>query len=131
VSAYDSWFAPVPRSTGLSAATALVIVTEPRASVATTLILQEMGYTVDFGSEPAYALRWLRRARYDVVMLGGPEVATPAFAERLRRAAPDSRIILLAESPLPEGALDRLRVEVLPPPVDVNTLVRQLVHPSI
>lgn len=126
MSAFESWFAPVPRSEGLSAITALVLVTDPRASVATTLVLQEMGYAVDLGSEPTYALRWLRRTRYDVVMLGGPEVATARFADRIRKAAPDSRIIMMASSDLPSDEMERLQVEVLAPPVDVNMLVERL-----
>lgn len=127
MSAYESWFAPVPRSDGLSAITALVLVTDPRASVAATLVLQEMGYAVDLGSEPAYALRWLRHTRYDIVLIGGPEVATAAFAERIRKAAPTSRIIMMASSDLPPRAIERLQVEVLAPPVDVNMLVERLI----
>lgn len=127
MSAYESWFAPVPRSSGLSTITGLVLVTDPRASVATTLVLQEMGYAVDLGSEPTYALRWLRHTRYDVVVLGGAEVATATFAERIRRAAPDARIIMIASGDLAPEAMERLQVEVLLPPVDVNMLVARLV----
>ena len=126
----DGWFAPLPRSGGLAARTALVVVSEPRAAVASTLVLQEMGYTVDLGSEPAYALRWLRRARYDVVLAGGAGVATTEFAASLRDAAPDSRILLLAERALAEGDLGALRIEVLQLPTDVNSLVERFIGTS-
>lgn len=123
MSGLENWFAPVPRSEGLAAQSALVVITDPRSAVATTLILQEMGLTVDLGTEPAYALRWLRRARYDVIVAGGPGVATLPFAARVRAAAPDARILLFVEEDLPEGDLDALDIEVLRPPVDVNVLV--------
>ncbi len=119
----EYWFAPLPRSGGLAARSALVLITDPRAAVAATLVLQEMGYTVDLGSEPTYALRWLRRARYDVVLAGGAGVATVEFASRLREAAPDARVLLMAERPLLEGDLGALNIEVLRLPMDVNALV--------
>lgn len=119
----EGWFAPNARSQGLTARSALVLVTDPRAAVAATLVLQEMGYTVDLGSEPGYALRWLRRARYDVILAGGVGVAIPTFAARLREAAPDARILLMAERALMDGDLGALRVEVLQMPMDVNALV--------
>ncbi len=126
----DGWFAPLPRSEGMAANTALVLVSDPRAAVAATLILQEMGYTVDLGSEPGYALRWLRRARYDVILAAGPAVSTVGFASRLREAASDARVLVLADRRLREGDLGAMGIELLPLPVDVNALVACLQPPA-
>lgn len=122
MAAFEGWFAPVPRGESMSARSALVVMSDLRPAVATTLILQEMGLTVDVGVEASFALRWLRRARYDVVVAGGPGVGDLAFAAQLRDAAPSARIVLLAE---PHTAVEagRLGVEVLTPPLDVNVLV--------
>lgn len=120
---FEGWFAPVPRSEQTAARSGLVIMTDTRAAVATTLILQEMGLTVDLGAEPEYALRWLQQARYDVVVAGGPGVGVLSFATRLRDAAPRSRILVAPEPGMePEDAV-RIHVELLKPPVDVNQLV--------
>jgi len=78
---------------------------------------------VDLGSEPGYALRWLRRASYDVIVAGGAEVGTVEFASKLRGAAAESRVLLMAEETMPPGSVRELGVEVLRPPVDVNALV--------
>lgn len=120
---FEGWFAPVPRSAHTAAQSGLVIMTDPRPAVATTLILQEMGLTVDLGAEPAYALRWLQQARYDVVIAGGPGIGVASFASRLRDAAPRSRILVVPEPGMrPEDAV-RIHVELLTAPVDVNQLV--------
>ncbi|MCK9486995.1 MAG: hypothetical protein M0R73_09930 [Dehalococcoidia bacterium] len=122
----EDWLAPPgrePLGRGMGTRSALVLITDPRAAVAATLVLQEMGHTVDLGSEPAYALRWLRRARYDVVLAGGAGVATPRFAARLREAAPDARILLMAERTLADDDLGDAGIEVLRLPMDVNALV--------
>lgn len=125
---FEGWFAPVPRSAHTSARSGLVIMSDPRPAVATTLILQEMGLTVDLGAEPDYALRWLRQARYDVVVVGGPGVGVLSFATRLRDAAPRSRILVVPEPGMrPEDAA-RIHVEVLTPPVDVNQLVSRFLE---
>ncbi len=120
---FDPWFAPVPWSDRPSTRSGLVIMTDARAAVAATLILQEMGLTVDVGAEPEYALRWLRKARYDVVVAGGAGVGVSAFASRLRDAAPRSRIVILPEPEMNPDDAVRLEVEILEPPVDVNQLV--------
>jgi len=120
---FEGWFAPVPRSERTATKSALVIHAEPHPAVATTLILQEMGFSVDLGAEPAYALRWLQQARYDVVVAGGPGVGVLSFATRVREAAPGSRILVIAEPGLRAEDAVRLGVEVLDPPVDVNHLV--------
>jgi len=125
---FEGWFAPVPRSAHTAARSGLVIMSDPRPAVATTLILQEMGLSVDLGAEPAYALRWLQQARYDVVVAGGPGVGVLSFASRLRDAAPQSRILVVPEPGMrPEDAI-RLHVEVLDPPVDVNQLVARFIE---
>ncbi|MEX1022546.1 MAG: hypothetical protein WD058_05310 [Dehalococcoidia bacterium] len=120
---FEGWFAPAARSGGLATRSALVVIADPKNAVAVTLVLQEMGLTVDLGSEPVYALRWLRRARYDVIVVGGPGVSTLEFAARLRETAAEARIILVTEQDLPPGDLDALGVETLGLPFDVNALV--------
>jgi hypothetical protein len=120
---FEGWFAPVPRSAQAASRSGLVIMSEPRPAVATTLILQEMGLSVDLGAEPDYALRWLRQARYDVIVAGGPGVGVLNFAASLRDVAPRSRILVVPEPGMrPEDAA-RIHVEMLAPPVDVNQLV--------
>ena len=120
---FEGWFAPVPWSDRTATRSGLVIMTNARAAVATTLILQEMGLTVDVGAEPEYALRWLRQARYDVVVAGGPGVGVAAFAANLRDAAPESRIVIVPEPEMNPDDAGILQVEILEPPVDVNQLV--------
>ena len=120
---FEGWFAPVPWSDRTATRSALVIMTDPRAAVATTLILQEMGLSVDVGAEPSYALRWLRQARYDVVVAGGPGVGVPSFASLLREAAPTSRILIAPEPGMSREDAIHAHVEVLRQPVDVNQLV--------
>ena len=120
---FEGWFAPVPRSERLATKTALVILADPHPAVATTLILQEMGYSVDLGAEPAYALRWLQRARYDVVLAGGAGVGVLSFATRVREAAPRSRILVLPEPGMRADDAARLGIETIDTPVDVNQVV--------
>ncbi len=120
---FEGWFAPVPRSERTSTRTALVILADPHPAVATTLILQEMGYSVDLGAEPAYALRWLQRARYDVVLAGGVGVGVLSFATRIREAAPRSRILVIAEPGMRVDDAARLGIETIDAPVDVNEMV--------
>ena len=67
------------------------------------------------------ALDWLDRARYDLIVAGGPEAAVPGYARALRRSAPGARILLLASAEsVPSAAA--LRVELLPPPYEVNAI---------
>lgn len=120
---FEGWFAPVPRSERPATKTALVILADPHPAVATTLILQEMGYSVDLGAEPAYALRWLQRARYDVVLAGGAGVGVLSFATRVREAAPRSRILVLPEPGMRADDAARLGIETIDTPVDVNQVV--------
>lgn len=120
---FEGWFAPVPRSEQTATRSALVIMTETRAAVATTLILQEMGLSVDLGVEAEPALHWLRRARYDVVVAGGPGAGEARFAARLREAAPTARILVIPERSMRGQDALAAHVELLDRPVDVNQLV--------
>ena len=104
---------------------ALLIVSEPRAARATSYLLEEFDYTVDAGVSASEALDWLDRARYDLIVAGGPEAAVPGYARALRRAAPGSRILLLASGEAVPGA-DVLSVELLPPPYEVNAIASRL-----
>lgn len=123
----DEWGAPQAQSGGnMAPATALVVVADPRVAVAVTLVLQEMGYAVDQGADPSRALRWLRRARYDLVVAAAVETGLVEYLIRLRYAASEARIILLAETAeMPDGA-EQLRIEVLSPSLDVNALMEFL-----
>lgn len=100
---------------------ALLILSEPRAARATAYLLEEFDYTVDAGVSPSEALDWLERARYDLVVAGGPEAAAPGYARALRQAAPGSRILLLAPPEAVPGA-ETMRVELLSPPYEVNAI---------
>lgn len=66
---------------------ALVISGEPRTAVAVTLVLQEMDLAVDLGYEATFAARWIRHARYDVVVLGALDAATPSTPSSWRTSA--------------------------------------------
>ncbi|TAJ19512.1 MAG: hypothetical protein EPO65_06605 [Dehalococcoidia bacterium] len=104
---------------------ALLVVSEPRAARATSYLLQEFDYTVDAGVSASEALEWLDRARYDLILAGGPEASVPGYARALRRAAPGSRILLLAsEEAVPSAA--GIQVELLPPPYEVNAIASYL-----
>ncbi|MQC19467.1 MAG: hypothetical protein DWG83_02695 [Chloroflexi bacterium] len=120
----------------MSTRSALVIMNESHPAVATTLVLQEMGYTVDVGSSGDSALAWLGQARYEVIVTGGSGVANSDYLARLRDAAPDSRILALMRAQIPEseatsgGATrggDVHGIEVVQPPFDVNALVEWLI----
>lgn len=115
-----------PRSgRGLSArGSALVCLTDPRAELATMLILQELGLSVDLATDPESAIGWARQARYELIIVGGAAVPLRTVALRLRHAAPDSRIVVLADDREPPDGLAPLDIEVLQPPLDVNALMR-------
>jgi len=105
---------------------ALVCLGDPRVELATMLILQELGLSVDLVADPQAAMRWAKQARYQLIVAGGSPVPLPTLATYLRRAAPDTRIVLLADDWSPTDDLGPLEVEVLGPPVDVNALMRGL-----
>ena len=104
---------------------ALVVVSEARAARATAYLLQEFDYTVDGGVTASEALDWLDRARYDLIIAGGQEASVPGYARALRRAAPNSRILLLASGDAVPSA-QAIRVELLPPPYEVNAIAERL-----
>ena len=116
---------------GLSAhGSALLCLTDPRAELATMLILQELGLGVDLITEVESAIRWAGRARYPLLVVGSAcaSIAEPldVVAQRLRRAAPSARIVVLADDREHADGLAALDVEVLRPPLDVNALMRGL-----
>ena len=121
---FNEWDAPLARSgSSMAPATALVVITDPRLAVSVTLVLQEMGFAVDQGADPSHALRWLRRARHDLVIATAVEIGLAEYLIRLRYAASDARIVLLAEpSDVPDG-VEELHIHVMSPALDVNTLV--------
>lgn len=104
---------------------ALIVVSEARAARAVAHLLQEFDYSVDAGVSASDALGWLDRARYDLILAGGPEAAVPGYARALRRAAPGSRILLLASAEAVPSA-EAIRVELLPPPYEVNAIAGRL-----
>ena len=106
---------------------AFVALDDDRAALATVLVLQEMGLTVDIAADREAALQWATRANYTVVVCGGQEQPqTSEFVIRLRYSAPQTRVILLAEPEFVHDGLDAIGVDVLPSPVDVNMLVERL-----
>ena len=105
---------------------ALVCIDDARVELATMLVLQELDVSVDLAGDLETALRWVRQARYDLIVSGGGGVAVAPLALRLRHAAPHSRVIVLADERQPADGLAELRVEVMRPPLDVNALMRVL-----
>jgi len=104
---------------------ALLIISEPRAARATAYLLQEFDYCVDAGVSVAEALEWLDRVRYDLIVAGGPEASVPGYARALRRAAPSSRILLLAGAEVVPAAA-AMQIEMVSPPYEVNAIARCL-----
>ncbi len=90
------------------------------------LILQELGLSVDLMADPQSAIRWAKQARYEIIVAGGTPVPLATLARTLRDAAPEPRIVLLAEEWGRDDDLDALGVQVLRPPLDVNALMRGL-----
>ena len=103
----------------------MICLSDPRAELATLLILQELGMTVDVVADPADAIRWAQRARYELIIAGGTPIPVETLATYLRRAAPSARIVLLADDWSPSDG-DVPGVEVLHPPLHVNVLMRLL-----
>ena len=106
---------------------ALVALDDDRAARASTLVLQELGLTVDLTSSLDDAIEWIEAAHYEVVIAAGrnsPESAE--FAWRVRYLSRDTRIVLLGEPGFQAVGLDDLGVQVVPAPVDVNGLMSLL-----
>ena len=109
---------------GLSArGSALLCLGDPRAELATMLILQELGLSVDLAADPESAIRWVRQARYEMLVVGGAEIPLRTVALRLRHASPEARIVVLADDREAPDGLAPLGIEVLHPPLDVNALM--------
>jgi DNA-binding response OmpR family regulator len=113
------------RGQGLSAK-ALVVISEDRVALATVLVLQELDLAVDIAIDGPAAVVWARRAGYELIVCGpgGHEATDLALAFRV--AAPDARIVLLTAPGSLTDALDAFAIEVIRPPLDVNTLVHRL-----
>ena len=103
---------------------ALVLVEDQRSALASVLLLQEMGFSVDVSAQPDAALSWIRLARYEwIVCSGGDRTSSPDFLLRLRYTTPRARILVIGGSSVPADGLDALGIEVLHGQVNVNTLV--------
>lgn len=105
---------------------ALVLVDDERAALATVLVLQEMGQAVDVASDRDAALTWVRLAHYGVIVCGTPADTAAETALRLRFAAPGARVLMLSEPTSHAAELDLMGIEVLQTPISVNTLVDRL-----
>ncbi|MSP22003.1 MAG: hypothetical protein EXR66_03120 [Dehalococcoidia bacterium] len=120
------WHAP------LSAyGSALVAIDDVRATHATTLVLQEMGLTVDVVADLPSALDWVEAADYELVVCAARvRAASMDFARRLRYFTNDTRLLMFAEAGFDGAGFEELGVEVLAAPVDVNRLIER-VWPSV
>jgi hypothetical protein len=102
-----------PDSTG-RAGSALVVLDDYRAALATTLLLQELGFAVDVAVDEDAVLTWVGQARYDLLLCGaGPDRRPEALVMRLRRATPAARIVMLAPEGSTPADLRPLGIEVL------------------
>ena len=88
---------------------ALVVLDDQRAALATVLVLQEMGLTVDVA-----------------ICDGADEPQSRDFLIRLHRAAPRTRVLWLAPPDVEPDGLEEIGVELLRGPFDVNRLVERL-----
>jgi DNA-binding response OmpR family regulator len=109
-----------------TAGSALVVLDDQRTALASVLVLQEMGLTVDVAADRDAALAWVRMARYAVIVCGGGTTEQLVeFALKVRAASPATRILMLGNFG-PQPALTGIDVHILRPPVNVNALVEQL-----
>jgi DNA-binding response OmpR family regulator len=110
---------------------ALVALDDQRALYATTLVLQEMGLTVDVVSDLPSALDWVEAADYELVVCAARVRATSLdFARRVRYLARETRLLMFAAPGFDGAGFAELGVELLDAPVDVNRLVER-VWPSV
>jgi len=96
----ESWLRPAPQGRGLAPRAALLVMTDPRAVAVSTLLLHELGYTVDAGAGANAALDWLRHARYDAVVVGDAAASDDATLARIRQAAGEAQVVAMT------GAVD-------------------------
>jgi DNA-binding response OmpR family regulator len=118
----ERWHAP------LSAyGSALVALDDQRALYATTLVLQEMGLTVDVVRDLPSALDWLEAADYELVVCAARvPAASLDFARKARYLARDTRLLMYAAPGFDDAGFSELGVELLDAPVDVNRLVERV-----
>ena len=106
---------------------ALVAVDDERAALASVLVLQEMGFSVDIARDHEAALEWAGHATYAVVICGaGDAQQSTQFAIRIRYCAPQTRVLLLAAPAVAPDGLEEIGIELLAAPIDVNALVERL-----
>ncbi len=106
---------------------ALVAIEDEHVTLATVLVLQEMGLAVDIVVDRERSVDWAVKARYSYVVCGGEdEAAVTDYAIRMRHAVPDTRVIMIAGPNFDQTNLESIGVEVLVAPVDVNALVDRL-----
>jgi len=107
--------------------TALVVMDDDRAALATTLVLQEMGMTVDIAADRDAAIEWIEDARYSLIVCSGADQdETTNFVLRVRYLSRRSRIVLLASAGYILDGLEILGIEVLQGPMDVNRLISRV-----
>jgi DNA-binding response OmpR family regulator len=110
---------------------ALVALDDERATHATTLVLQEMGLTVDVVTDLPSALDWVEMADYELVVCAARVRATSLdFARRLRYFTRETRLLMYAQIGFDSAGFEELGVEILDAPVDVNRLIER-VWPSV
>jgi DNA-binding response OmpR family regulator len=102
---------------------ALVVIGDDRLALATVLVLQEMNLAVDIAIDGDSAVSWSKRAGYDMIVVGPGGDAAIDLALRFRMSAPDAQVFLLTAPGEETTALWVLGVELIAPPLDVNTLV--------
>ena len=106
---------------------ALVVLDDERAMFATTLVLQEMGLTVDLATDLDSALQWVGAADYAVVVCPGrADSSVLEFGKHVRYLARETRVFVFAERGFDDSGLRDIGAEVFPAPVDVNALVSRL-----
>lgn len=106
---------------------ALVALDDQRALHATTLVLQEMGLTVDIVADLRSALDWVEAADYELVVCAARvPAASLDFARRVRYLARETRLLMFVEPGFDGASLEALGVELLRAPVDVNRLIERV-----
>ncbi|MFN8638650.1 MAG: hypothetical protein U0360_04150 [Dehalococcoidia bacterium] len=94
---------------------------------ATTLVLQEMGLTVDLATDLEAALQWIEAADFAVVVCPGrADSSLIEFGRKVRYLARETRVFVFAERGFDPAGLSDLGIEVFRAPVDVNSLVSRL-----